>query len=219
MKVAAPDAPLSLSGTVDSLNADITAQLNSIPASLSGPVSLLVRDGAIDDINLLGQTLGNIGSIPGVDFAIADAIPEEYQTVLEGDKTAFDTLTVQLRFGQNGFQLTSADLKHSLYIVRGAGTMSFGGSLAIRAELAVTPLLAQKMVLRQPKIKLLLDKDNNLVIPIVIKKKGSSFIVIPDAEKLLKSAARNTAKEAAGRALDKVAPGLGEASKVLDSLF
>jgi len=90
----------------------------------------------------------------------------------------------------------------------------------LKAQAKLTPALTAGMVAKEAKLGLLLDREKNMVFPLVISRENGSTLVLPDAEDLLKRAASNSAKEAAGKALDKVVPGLGEgASKLLDKLF
>ena len=106
------------------------------------------------------------------------------------------------------------------------------GSFKVEAKLRLSPELSVGMVNREPKLKLLQDKNGNMVVPVVIKKTSSGkTLVLPDTKDITTRAARNTAKEAATeaatKALDKVAPGLGElapgigegAGKLIDGLF
>jgi hypothetical protein len=76
------------------------------------------------------------------------------------------------------------------------------------------------MVASNAKLKLLLDGEDNLTFPLMITKGNGPIIILPDVTELGKNAARGVAKDAAAKALDKVAPGLGTgASKLLNKLF
>jgi len=67
------------------------------------------------------------------------------------------------------------------------------------------------MIAKEPKLQLIQDRDGGIVVPVLIKASpGGRTLVLPDLKDLITRAGRNTAKEALGRELDKVVPGLGE---------
>ena len=100
-------------------------------------------------------------------------------------------------------------------MIQGAGRVGMNGGLNLKTKLKLTPALAEKMILKQPKLQLLADSEGNIVIPVVVRKE-KHILVLPDVSDLAKRAAQNTAKEAVKKELDKLGPGLGNA---LDSLF
>ena len=111
---------------------------------------------------------------------------------------------------------------HSLYTIDGTGWADLKvGSFKVEAKLRLSPQLSAGMIEREPKLKLLQDKSGNMVVPVVIKKSSSGrTLVLPDTKDITKRAAKNTAKEAATKAIDKIAPGIGrDATKLLDGLF
>lgn len=217
--VALKDSRFKLSGTIDPLTADVRLDTRSPKATAEGTVRTTVSKGAISGVNILGQALGKLNQIPGLGSALIAYIPEQYRGIVEAEETQFDTLLVDTSMGSGRINLRQVALSHTLYAVTGEGWTAFEGNMEIRGKLKLTSVLAEGMVLREPKLKLILDRDGSLVVPVLIQKKGDSVLVLPDMEDLLERAATNTAKEAAGRALEKVAPGLGKATDVLDSLF
>ncbi|MCB0344908.1 MAG: AsmA family protein [Bdellovibrionales bacterium] len=214
--MALASSPVGLRGTVSTLKTNIKTNLASPLPTANGSTSILMVDGAITGVNIIGQTFNGIDSIPGINSALSSFVPEEHAEVLKGTETAFSDMTIDTLIGNSQLQLRTLKLTHPLYLITGTGNIGIPGPMQIRAQLRLTPTLSSKMVLKEPKLKLLQDRNGNMVIPIEIIKRESRVIVIPDAEELAKRAATNTAKEAAGRAIDRVAPGVGG---IVDSLF
>jgi hypothetical protein len=184
--------------------------------ALIGSLEANAVKGAIVGFNLLAQTLGKIDQIPGLGAALLEFIPENRRWIVQSDSTSFDDLSLQAQMSGKDIKLTNFTLTHELYVLTGRGTIPANGELNIEAQLKLTEALAKGMVLKQPKLKLLLDKNNSIVFPVIITRKGGVLLVFPDVSNLGKRALENTARDAATKALDKVSPGLGGA---LNSLF
>jgi hypothetical protein len=210
---------ISFAGNLDSLTAKSNLNLSTPTSSLDATSQFRATNGEIVGFNILARTLEKIENIPGISGKLDNYISEGHQEILRSNNTKFDSLSGSINISQETIGIQSILLTHNLYIIAGSGSIKFSGSGDIKAQLELTPVLTEPMVLKQPKLKLLLDQDRNLVIPIIIKLGGSIPVVLPDTTELVKRAAGNTAKEALGRALDKAAPGLGGAKNVLDKLF
>lgn len=219
-QAALPGGKYYLTGNVSRLDLGLSGALSNAPASLSGPINLDVSKGSIVGINLLRETLRAVDTIPGVNDNLLAFVPEQYQGVVSANETAFDAITYRGKLENAAIKIDSLDLTHSLYIISAQGSIAFQGAIKINAQLKLTPLMASAMVVRQPKLKLLLDSNNNLTIPLTIIKKGSVPVVVPDVSRLMENAARNTAKDAAKKQVEKLVPKIGgNAGKLIDSLF
>jgi hypothetical protein len=217
--LALASSPLQLIGLLEEMRLRARFAQANVKPSLQGEFEALARNGELQGFNLLRETFGRAGSLPGLDGGLDKYFPPEYAELLKGNATKFDTLSIKTTFAQQQVAIQSVDMVYSLYILSAQGKAGFDGRLELQAQLKLTPLLSEKMVLRQPKLELLLDDKRNLVIPLVIKK-ADSVMVLPDVSELGKRALKNTAKEAVTRelqkGLDKVSPGVG---KALEGLF
>ena len=214
--VAVGDAPYAVEGTLNQCDLTVAGKLPSLPKTVSGEVDVKITKGAIKGLNILRQVLDKLKGIPGVNAAVSSYVPPEHSALLAGNATPFDSLTLGTSFKAPHGNLQQFELLHGLYEIGGRGKYSFDGNFSISTELRITPLLTTAMVLKQPKLKLLTERNGVMVIPVVIKRVKGKMLVLPDMESLLKRAAKSTVKEVGKEALDKVAPGLGGA---LDSLF
>ncbi len=210
---------ITLQGTISALDFKTSGEGSRFKDTASGALSLDVKDGALQGINIFGQVLGKLKNIPGASVAVLSSVPVEFRSLIDGDTTPFGELMLRSVFSSGNAQINTFSIVHHLYEISVSGEVSFAGALKLRGKFKLTPVLTEKMLIKEPKLKLLLDERNNLVIPITIVREGTSAVVLPDVEDIFERAAKNTAKDAAEKALERVAPGLGGASKVLDSLF
>ncbi len=211
---------LNMQGKLSNLDLNIQGDSNNFATSNSGDISALFNSGEILGFNVLGDSLKKLFELPLLGAALTTMIPQEYLPIIQKNSTAFDEIKLEANFIANNINVRNLFLKHFLYSLTAEGKILANGNMNLNAKLILSELLMGKLLAKEPKLKLLTDKNNNIVIPLLIKKEGSSFIVLPDLADLGKRALNNTAKEAAtkavGKALDKVAPGLGSA---LDTLF
>ncbi len=215
-KIALADSAVGVAGDLEKFTGKVSTDLKSPVPSLIATVNGTAKDGEITGFNVLKSVLEKLSLIPGLQGSLLNRIPEKYRIVVQGDSTKFKILNFQSSTANKVVTLKSFTLEHPAYIINGEGTVAFAGAMKLNTQLRLTPLLTEELVLKEPKIKLLMDRQGNIVIPVVITMVGGKPVVLPDVEQLVSRAATNTAKEAGKKALDKVAPGLGGA---LDSLF
>jgi len=211
-KTFMPDSKISLSGTIESVKTALSTKLANPVKTAGGTATAKVGKGAIEGINIIGQTLGGVKGLPGLGVPLNQFVPDERKEVLQATNTAFDSLTFEssLKFGK--LNISSFDLNHDLYRLDGDGWIGIAdGSKSIQARVRLTAKLAESMIAKEPKLQLIQDRDGGIVVPVLIKASpGGRTLVLPDLKDLIQRAGRNTAKEALGRELDKVVPGLGE---------
>ncbi len=216
-KLAAFGEVEGFTGTLSVINANVRADTGRVGDTLSGPVHLQALSGTIPGVNLLSQTIGGMKDVPLLGPMLLSLIPEKFRPMLQANSTAYDTVTIDATLAGAKTTIPSFVLEHQLYHVTGSGTLERGGALHFDAQMRFTPALVKDMMARNQKLKFLLDKDQNLVVPLVIRRNpGGPILVLPDVSDLAKRALAGSAKDEGKKALDKVAPGLGTA---IDSLF
>ncbi len=221
---ASPGGKVAMTGTLTKLEFRGSGPAADFGGQLSGSIGAEAVKGTIEGFNVLGQTLGKINKIPGLGATLLALIPEKHRPIVEADSTSFDKLTIGAVMSGKNIKLTNVRLDHSLYAVTGEGEIKADGDMTVNAQLRLTENLAGGMLEKERKLSLLLDPARSLVIPVVIARKGGIWVVLPDVTHLGKLALQNSATDAASRALEKVAPGLGDKiapglGKTLDSLF
>lgn len=209
-----------INGKLTKLDLNIQGNPAEFATDNSGNITALLDSGEILGFNILGDTLKELFKLPLLGMAASSVIPQEYLPIIQKNSTAFDEIKMAASFSGKNINLSSLLLKHALYNLDAEGKIAANGNINLNAKLILSEMFMGKLILREPKLKLLADKNNNIIIPVVIRKEGNSFIVLPDladlGKRALNSAAKDVATKAVGKAIDKVAPGLGS---TLDSLF
>jgi len=222
LALSAKQPPYAVAGRLSKVNANYKGSLANLKQDLAATFSVGVLKGEIIGINLIGGVFQKLGSLPGVRDSLLSLVPEKYRALVSAtNSTAFDSLVVDGSLN-NGTEITlsKADLIYSAFMILGSGRASTQGSLDLKTQMKITKAVTESMVANNNKLELLLDKDENLTFPLLISKGDGPVVVLPDISELGKNALRNSAKDAASKALDKVAPGLGNgASKLLNKLF
>ncbi len=214
--------PYSVAGTLTNIGTTFNGTAANVKQDLSAAFTIAIGKGEIVGVNLIGGVFQKLGNIPGLGESLLLLVPEKYKPlVTAANSTSFDSFNLEGNLNRGTeINLAKAELIHSAYLILGSGRASTKGSLDLKTQMKITKEVTEGMVARNGKLKLLLDKDDNLTFPLLISKGDGPVIVLPDPTELGKNALRNTAKDAASKALDKVAPGLGTgASKLLNKLF
>ncbi|MFN8388687.1 MAG: AsmA family protein [Bdellovibrionota bacterium] len=206
---------VGLTGSLDSMNLSVKGPMKELSERANGALQATASNGVIEGFNLLGATFGKLGSLPVIGPVIQSIIPEKYRPLLQANSTAFSHLDLKATFAGKSVSLTSITLQHELYLVDGQGSIAQNGDMEITAKLRFTPQLVQDLVAKEKKLSLLLDKDQNIVVPLILRRTNGKFLVLPDVTDLAKRAVNNSATDAVTQKLDKVAPGLGGALKSL----
>ena len=204
-----------LSGTVKTLSLQTNGNLDNPKGSLNGPLVLSIGQGEIKGLNIFGSVMKSLGDVPALGQIIG--LPTELLQLAQGSGTAFDEINLNAQIQREHLDISSLTLSHALYNISAQGTTGFDGSMQLTAQFRLSPVLISKLVTKQPKLKLLLDRKGNLVIPVTISKREGSTMIVPDISELGKQALENTAKEAAGQLIKGAVP--GDAGKLLNSLF
>jgi len=207
-----------ISGIIEKMNSNINMNTKNPQASLKGDADFLMQNGEILGFNIFKETLSKITNIPGLDSALIAFIPEKYSHLANNKNTKFDTISLTTDFANSNANIKNFSLQHTAYKIEGNGTASFSGNLNLKSKLIIAAEVANEMVLKKPKLKLLQQADKSIAIPILIKKNGKTPVVLPDVSELIKTAGKATAIEAGKKALEKIAPGLGDAAPAIEKI-
>ena len=219
-RIGAGDSSVGLSGTLRSADAQVTFDRKKLKETLDGKVVVAAGPGSITGLNLLGEIVARLSETPLLGASLSRQLPPELQQLMKSKDTAFNEMRSNVRFVSGGqIFVDDFELTHSMYRLRGAGEIRPNGALEFRTRFAFTQPTTARLVGGSKNLRYALNGQGELEVPVRISMSGSNLLVVPDVERLLQNAARSGAVDAAGRALDKVAPGLGGASNVLKGLF
>ena len=207
---------ISITGTLERIAADLSGEQKATPATKpEGRVELNISKGALKGLNVLAETLANAKNLPGLDDKLASLIPENYKPLLSSTDTAFDKLIVNLGLYQTNITVSELDLQHSIYSLKGSGTIT-GDNFDFRLQLSLAAALVQDLVAQNKSLELLQDSKKGLVIPLSVKRENGVVTVTPDTQALIDRAGRNAIKDAAVKVVDKVG---GKLTDSLGGLF
>ncbi len=212
----------TLNGTISKFASTFKGTSANIKQDLSADFSIDIEKGEIIGINLIGAVFQKIGVIPGLSESLLQFVPEKYKPLVTAvNSTAFDSLAIDGNLNSGSeINLAKANLIHSAYLILGSGRASTKGTLDLKTQMKITKAITEGMAVRNAKLQLLLDKEGNLTFPLLISKADGPVVVLPDVTELGKNALRNSAKDAASKALNKLSPGLGTgASQLLNKIF
>jgi|GEM_PF-5718569 len=223
-KGLSPTARVRLEGKLSSLSLSGSANPNLFSGSLDSKTELLVKDGRIEGFNIFKSVMEKIENVPSLKGRIAPYIPEEFKPLLTTDSTPFDSLSASVSTKNGKAVIAPLMLAHKAFEIRGVGSSVIAGNqsgnLELKTEFSLTPVFANAVLVKEPKLRLLLDDKGNLVIPVLIKIENKNPAVYPDLEELIRRAAANTAKETSRKAIEGLLPQEGkQAAKLLDKLF
>jgi hypothetical protein len=216
-------AAYGITGNLEQVTAKIATSASNPVPKLVGKTSMTLKDGELIGFNIFGETIKQLTGIPGLGASFASFIPEKYAFLLTGEGTKFNSIELDAGIANSQADITKFLLRYTAYTIRGDGWAKFDGKFKLKTQLVLAPELGEEMALKEPKLAYLQESDKSIVIPVIIMQEGSTPLVLPDVEQLATRAAKAGAVEAGKKALDKVAPGLGEASEgignALKSLF
>jgi hypothetical protein len=208
---------LGASGKVKLISLKARTPLSAPKPSTKGVLALELENGSIKGVNILRETLSGIDKIPGIEGSFSAYVPEKYRPLLQENSTRFEKLTLNALITGDTVTIESLQLTHQLFTLYGKGNYRLDGSLLLNAQFKLTPEVSQEITSKHSKLKVLLDKQGQFVVPVDIKKEqGGTPLIFPDVETLGELALKNSAKEGAKKAVEKYVPGAGS---LIDSLF
>lgn len=198
---------VGLKGTLKNANAIFVGSAVTPASTVKGNFQAVVVDGEIKGVNVLGSTLGRVAELPIIGEKLLGFIPPDQLPLLKQDSSPFKELSVQVTVANGIADVQSMTLDHASYAVLVNGQVNFNGEGELKGKLLLKQSLAERALAREPKLKLLLDVNRNMVFPVTIKRSDSRILVLPDTRDLTSRAATNTAVDAVGKLLNKIGSG------------
>lgn len=194
-----------LSGAADGSITRVKAKLSDIavndPANTAtGAGSLVISNGAIKGLNIPGQALAKIDSLPFFTGNLRQRVPQEFESLFSKPDTAIKELSSNFSILRGVLQLSDFNLVSDYFSVRGGGTYSLRGDVNLKTDLLLAPAVSSGITNRVKELQPLVNPQGQLVLPLVINGKVPAVIATPDLNEILKKAS------VAGvtQALDKV---------------
>jgi hypothetical protein len=219
MKGVAPTLPLTLFGTITSVNGSIATKLSDPLQSVTGAFNVAINDGGVKGINIIGASLRKLLTIPVIGDSLSASMHPSVKTLLDSSDTTFSSLQGVVRLKGTTTTLSNMVLSADTYDIQVAGTYDLSGAMKLETTATLKPALASLLVASAKDIQKALNPDGSLSIPVKIEGTLPSVSITPDIQKIMQSAAGNAIKDAAKKALEKGLGKNGGALKGLTNLF
>lgn len=197
-----PSAPVKLSGTLNDFTLHCNGALGAnLMNTLKGSAKLRLTDGELKAINLGGSALVATKQIPFLSEALYSSIPEEHQDEFKDEKTTIKSFDGRAVIGNNKITVNKAHLLSNLFSATGTGYLSFKGAINQNATITFTKGFSKLMAQKTKELKPLLNREEQIVIPLRIKGQVPKVKISPDVDKLVKKGAEKLIEDKAGKVL------------------
>lgn len=202
LQVVKPDLSKVLSGTIVDCNADFqNITLTNATSSLSGPGNLLLKDGVIKGFNLPHQVLSNIDGLPFISGNLRKRVPPDFEQFVSKPDTTVKELRSRFSVENGVTQLSEFVLISDIFTLQSAGTVTFDGELHLDSEILFSPEFSIALTAKVKEFKTLLDGQQRLVVPLIVRGKAPAIVVVPNVSSLVQKATIGTVRETLGGAV------------------
>jgi hypothetical protein len=199
-----PERAGNFSGTIASLNVQVSGPLGPQSANLRGPGSVSVRNAALKGFNLPQAVLSSIGKgLPFLQETLLESVPPEFQAIVREPDTRIQSLDSSFELQGDLTVLRSLEAVGDIFSLRSSGSIARDGTLDLTMTLTFSPEFSQALARRVKDIGKVYDSAGRLVIPLTLKGRSPKLIVLPDLSKLMQTGAGRIIEREAGRAIDR----------------
>lgn len=193
-----------IDGTLESAAVKITTvQGAEMLTRLDGKASFDVRDGTLKGVNLVGPVIQAIRALPMLTGE--GSVPPAASTAANSPDTAFRSVSGSFIINQGVAQTNDLLVLSPLFELKGAGTISTAGAIALKTSILLEPGLSSALAGKHS--KKILDKNGRLEVPLAISGTPGKISVTPDVNRLLETAAGKALEEGAAKLLGKALGG------------
>jgi hypothetical protein len=199
-----PERAGNFSGTIASLNAQVSGPLGPQAPNLRGPGSVSVRNAALKGFNLPHAVLSSVGKgLPFLEETLVESVPPEFQGILREPDTRIQSLDASFELQGDLTVLRSLEAVGDIFSLRSNGSIARDGTLDLAMTLTFTPEFSRALARRVKDIGKVYDSAGRLVIPLTLKGRSPKLVVLPDLSKLMQTGAGRIIEREAGRAIDR----------------
>lgn len=194
----APDTPVSITGTLQSVGGQIEGTFNDqLPSSVTGNANMNLADGLVKDVNIGKEALGKVSEIPFLSGTLLAAVPENLREFVEKDHTALESVTGTFDIANE--QMTTEDLvvESDFFRLDSKGTIGFDQRLDLNSVIYFTKGFSDGLAAQTKELRVLFNEEGRLAFPVKISGVPPDLSVVPDVSDLVKRAATGTVREKA----------------------
>ena len=186
----------------------------SILASLKGDAQGELKNGQLDNVNLLALGLEKIPMLPGLLDSVLPGLSADTQEDVRQGITRFDTCRAQATMAAGVIQVAAADLATRDLIVHGQGTLNMSGPLDFKGEIRMAKAVSDVLVAKAGDLSALRDEQSRIYMPLSVSGTLLKPRFIPDVDYLTRKIIASQGSEQLKQVL-----GTPEASQAVNAVL
>lgn len=187
----------NLRGTFSGIDAD------AITLSLSGDGQVSIKEGVIQNLNVLNEVLSKLSIIPGVSQKIQSRLSEEYLKKLQERDTRLEDVNLPVRIQGGSVFLDSISIQSDTFKINGQAQAAMAGPLHGRLFAAIDPEFSTALMRSVNELQYIADQNGQITVPIMLRGTLEKPEVIPEVQQLASRLAASKAQELISGFLNK----------------
>lgn len=185
----------------------------ALPAALSAQASVSLTNAQLKGFNLAGAVLRAVKDLPFLQGALYESVPADQRGAVDSPDTVLSKVTGNFQVSNAVMSTPDLVAQSALFTLEADGTIGFDATINLNATILFNPTFSASLVARAKDLKVLLDSQQRLVIPLALKGKAPAIVVLPNLERLLKTGVGKVLEEKASDFLGKALGGKKEGGK------
>ncbi|MBI3628857.1 MAG: hypothetical protein HY217_04635, partial [Candidatus Rokubacteria bacterium] len=186
-----PRTPPRVTGTVARFQSRVAGTADEHPErSVTGTGNVLLKDARIPGVNVAGEVVKKIGSLP---LLSAIRMPAEVKSATESPDTIITSLTADFTIGGAALHLERTLVTSPSFSFEGDGLVGFDSHLDLQGAFRLSSTISRAMVSGVKELGLALDSRGEISVPLTIKGTPPKVAVLPDVTHLVGSGLGNAA--------------------------
>lgn len=168
----------------------------SLKTRLKGEGAFELKEGKIENVNLLRFVLNKIAFIPDLVPRIEESLPPQYLEKLDREETVLEEAKFEARIEDSVLLINNAALNADGFLLSAQGTLDLDQNLTLEAAFDITPDLASSMMAAVEELAYLSDAQGRIHIPFKpYEGKLAEFRIYPDIEDLGRQAIQSKGRD------------------------
>jgi len=191
---------VSLEGAASGLEAD------RIQQTLSTQGKLFLKEGVIQNFNLVREILSKLSIIPGMQQRFQQRLPPEYLQKVNQKDTPLESLELPFSIQNSRLSMPMIAVTSENFSLSGALNMSLAGGLAGRLMVRLDPYFSAALIRAVQELQYLTTASGEIEIPVGVSGTTAKPVVLPDLQYIGSRLATAKTQELIGSFLQKKNP-------------
>jgi len=154
---------------------------SNINSNLSGQAEISLFKPTLKDVNVLRTVLDKISVIPGLSQDVEANLPERFKEKMTQKDTVFSDVRLPVTVADGRMSLMDAVIQADEFTFKGNGEVGFDGAFAVEGEFLIPRDLSEAMLAAADELQFLLNRDNQIYIPLRVAGDGNALAFYVDA--------------------------------------